>query len=1126
MDDCVGACQTSVNLYRMCSFFTESVFLDNMMLADLLTSSCGSVYGEETFDWQSVQLLQYDVLRLTVARCSTVAERMQVVTSNDFSSRFNRAGLEREETAKVDSSFGIDRSTSFSKNRENYEDAGLRISGLKKAFFNESCDRTKTNLGHHGKRKLSEKLADAIARFSSSNDWSKRPNDYSIETLASSGYVKSLIEKFSNSPNTSAHEHHQASPISLQNRESDQQRVSNLPNNGNNDNEEVDCRIQETPRPDFVDTIYLGPADHIDNASWITALNANDNFTRASEEGGRQTTMVIDPVDISNGNVNEAAWYPTQEWISPSTDESNESDENGNLMSHEIKTDEEGEINNCPETINDVIKMKNEKNSPIQINKNDEPLMSEDNDDRCKEIADKIQKLPRLPSKPLIHQDSVAQIISGMNKNIEPSKIVVNNLPKTDFSIKYNLDPTKMKLFYTLSPAASVEDETLENAEETKEKSLVTSPISPGSKVETGDKNAVWQDDFTTSVKLENTSESMTTNTGWKNPSKNWTEPCEVYDWSLEVDDNEWHSEDERAERISNESLGIPESLIHTIDEFERDDEESFEKDISSSANEIIAHLDIRELYVCAANIVDDVIEAVSSLDRIVPESLVDVEFVGDYKKNSLLDAAREIVAQRIELDSTNNNSEIPITETIDDSVTSSEHEGTNIHDHSSGSNSSASVIVIDEVVHHIIDKFTDKKRGISHSKKFKESTNIGIVQEMYRTSTNLSKENGSSEVIVEFQSLARRNKADNSLELNLGIESEFEKVEKNDSDLWKSDVELVKTQTHDNEDPPSMSPERQEVTTSESTENDTKSDSGKEKDGGAIIVESPRSRSQRNNTPYFCLIEYVPESRDDEEDLLDENEDSKDELPALRDPLSCIPEENSEEIVGECEERYGLGIILEDRENSTDIEDCGEETWNNTYTLSDRSEDAASGSLYCSTYNADVSSSNDDTRQTSSGIDNDEAFDTTANYADISATTGLFSRIIETSVQYDAAFEVINEKEPIEQDPAQCCPHNVSVETTDSQILAGPDCLSCSHDTNEFIRLEKELSVTSERDGCRDAPNIEGAATISPPLWPLSTSPLKSLPRYEETSLYRVVSNINLTDTISSHSEFPFERE
>ena len=1077
------------------------------MVTDLITQRCDSANEEWTCRWQSDQL--YDVLHLKVARSFTVAERMHVVMSDNEDATPEPSYIQHKQKVEIASPC-----TKIPPENE------TQPTLIKRPFY----DMYSTCLNSISKTdSLSIKFNETIARFKKSTNssvisnspkkncvdppsfelTSKITKSRSLPSRLSSpqilidnpGYVRRIIEKFSNLSNT-------ANPRAVTSNYSEIEVTQSLPRT-------VNCKIVKTPVPVFSERVNLErnvkspdepvPLNEYNNEDsleipYVTQVILKDG-SMITEKNTRRVLFEASPNitdDLSNANV-----------ISEENLNENRSDENSNSLSVHTQQQRIESPGSIEEMLSEKVKLET-------YSIDDDPLTVKLNDE-FKKKPEIITGLPEsdeyhlkfdtatAPDKTIKRQDSIVEVIYGMNGNITPSKIIMSNLPDTDFSFKYSLDSTNMSLIYSLTPTpeddSQCDDQRDEECTMCNENLSIDKPTSlhsSATSVHDEDSEFIWQDIFANKKNIN-----------------------ETIDLSPEIEcASDIICDEDHESNNGSDILELPKSTILELKEI---NDESFKQDISKSADEILADLRDAEIFVCASNIVDEVLDAVSRID--FTEALRAIE---DERNNPPVDHCNcnefhdSTLAQPLD-SSEQMNGSVNLNKGEENFGSPISQESCEKSDSPINSGSDDSVVVIDEIVHHIVNKRRKNRSsrdnsGIFYSKLLKESTNIGIVKEMQTSfeanntitiddTVIVNDDDEQSSMIIEFSSFGRSNLSENSLELNFGIENDEEK--KNCINKMMEEIDLCDSLQSIDHSPriscvPSInlsSSDGQDIV-DETTDNDTKSDNSKEERYECSLSSfSPRDNNENIEKPIrFTLIEYEGvDKRKSDVDL--------DIMIRNRDILDPIPEEIGNELEEDVDACRGDDTRLSytGSESNSDCISSG------TYTISGGGDDPDKASYY--PYNADISDNMDDTRHTTLAeyCENFSplCFDTTANLADISATTG------ETSWN-----NTKNEDDVVE--PRE---ENVDDSTKNLEIFGVDACMTCSYDTNEFIKLERQISDESDVAETNSKEDTDGNDE-----WhsALDTSPLNKFPRYEDTTLYRVVSRINLTDTIMSSELHP----
>lgn len=695
---------------------------------------------------------------------------------------------------------------------------------------------------------------------------------------------------------------------------------------------------------------------------------------------------------------------------------------------------------------------------------------------------------PHQRKQQFTRQDSIAEVIQGMNGNITPSNVIMNILPVTDPTMKYNLDSTKMRLMYSITPITDVTYDwgwEIHEAAEDRSSSCLENLGSPSVKSQSSSildevSEFIWQS-FAPSTNSDDTA------------SVNRNVTVSTLDSSLETDDEYIYDND----RSSNDGSDILELPISTVLELNETSDASFSKDISITADEIIAQLDDRENCLSPENIERFAKPVIGDDEKITPFGTANEE-ISEQQSGDVCRPGHEpstryyfdsplMASNHIDID--NHDSENVEAQRNDVSIETRD-----------GDNNS--VIVIDEIVHHVIDKCcgdgsTIDERDIFYSKRVKESTNIGIVKEM-QTSLEDNNNTLDSPVILEFCSLARSNRDDSELELNLIIESDEKNARsKVDTDLIENeDDNFCEYNSND-----SSSQSNNKVGFSpESTDNDIESaDEMKDdhREYSQVSSESSLLRQSYGNDDESIndyIIEYIgPKIHRRSNDY-----ETRDEIIGTftRNHLTCITEEEiADELLEKSDEK--LGSHVEERDS------------NATYTISDFSDDEKQEDC-TNILNMDESRETalpdrdpiDHTRLEVSEHFRDRSYQSFNEDVNSHEGVELSTLLLEKRVKG------AQEKGDVEN---LCADHTAYNQTEGKTI----DSMASSYDTNEFVLLERQLS---QDHGMFDAADGKGVTFYFSSA--LDTSPLKGPPRYEDTSLYRVVSKISLTDTMISSEQ------
>lgn len=297
--------------------------------------------------------------------------------------------------------------------------------------------------------------------------------------------------------------------------------------------------------------------------------------------------------------------------------------------------------------------------------------------------------------------ERIAEMVNCIRSNVSSSKTRLNALSRSGLKIstKYSLDPTDMSLIYSLTPFINSDDHEHSNNKMLDEwlrlspfilkndNDLKQNCFSRSSK-EKNFKNEQWNNEDCLDDKSDNYIWSDFD--GEKYESSNGTCP--------EIMNNDLYFDNGHLENRSNESLdtlGLPEvrELIETTDEF-------FQNGISDSANEIIAELNVNDTYVTIYYLLNEIFEKVYDILSDVNEQC-----------RSLSSSVSEHLSTSTScLNVKNNDYELKENENYQN-------------------NQNASVVVVHEIIHHVIDMY-DEFKNVKASKNvdLKEIENCSTV--------------------------------------------------------------------------------------------------------------------------------------------------------------------------------------------------------------------------------------------------------------------------------------------------------------------------------------------------------------------------------------------------------------
>lgn len=783
-------------------------------------------------------------------------------------------------------------------------------------------------------------------------------------------------------------------------------------------------------------------------------------------------------------------------------------------------------------------------------------------------------------------RDSITEMINNINVNYSSSITTFENLPETDNSLKYNLDPTNMSLIYSLTPSTELSSKKGVSSKNTSIEMM-------GLSLESFE----LFDNFDSSRCL-------------KHDIFEWLDLASVKKVKDDILDTQRqltlvksfpnikiltdYLSDETTSDVENNSTqgsDILELPTSTYLELKKNEDESFRQELNSTVNEIISDLEKTEIYTSATNFVDDIIYDITCLNMYID--------VKNLKEEARLLMQNRIYAFLIVKD---------IIERLISTLPGSDQEELNsqmendlqsntLKNLVGGDENLDNFIVIREIVHHIIDKL-DYENPVSIPKELKETVNI----ELKKCPNKIADETGvgfeellekmkDDEILpcdcpkclpTENREVAETQKDKECIKQLLHLMSNNQDLipdsvqdsvegfpEENSGDDVKSEeiqpsekLEEISPESDDEEDvlnlrdklltmfssesdrntkyPTSTvnsSPSEiqsaesenfaeQEVT-SESTDNDTKSDNSREKetlrlDTGKAEVLNDREFSylwniRENKIEESCknerfqFLEKTPSfihfgDFEEKEKICTcclEVNIGEDESSSKLPPIEEL-NESTEFLTNEHQKSFDHSLLsprsldfftCRDGSDTTkeDI-DC-DENQNATYSISDASDSDKISELE---YNADVSS-NLEKRKSESFLQRtreDFCNNTTLNFADVSAST-MISDIdtkdcLSKKEYHSREFETSQEVESIYKNP--------------------PDYMTYSYDTKEFMKLEKHLEEHDSAICC----NFKKSD--------FSTDQ-RFEEKFEETSLYRVITQMNLSDT-DSYSTFSLKND
>lgn len=277
--------------------------------------------------------------------------------------------------------------------------------------------------------------------------------------------------------------------------------------------------------------------------------------------------------------------------------------------------------------------------------------------------------------------ERIAEMVNCIRSNVSSSKTRLSALSRSGLKIstKYSLDPTDMSLIYSLTPFINSDDHE-HSSNKMLDEWLRLSPF-----ILKND-NDLKQNCFSRSSKEKNFKNEQWNNEDClddKSDNYIWSDfDGERYESSNgicpEIMNNDLYFDNGHLENRSNESLDtldLPEvrELIETTDEF-------FQNGISDSANEIIAELNVNDTYVTIYYLLNEIFEKVYDILSDVNEQY-----------RSLSSSVSEHLS----------------TSTSCLSVKNNDYEKEN---EKYQSNQNASIVVVHEIIHHVIDMYDEFK--------------------------------------------------------------------------------------------------------------------------------------------------------------------------------------------------------------------------------------------------------------------------------------------------------------------------------------------------------------------------------------------------------------------------------
>lgn len=326
-------------------------------------------------------------------------------------------------------------------------------------------------------------------------------------------------------------------------------------------------------------------------------------------------------------------------------------------------------------------------------------------------------------SKGSVVNEQLTLMVNNLDKNVSISKTTLNELPKELVSSTYNLDPFSFSIYYSLTSSSEMLDEPTDNNNKT---SLRESP----------DPEAVAAKDEDEKSVHDEVSEFQWDENGFASSNEDNSS-----DESSNVVDNVTSSNEQ--ENLNDSAAGsdileLPASTVHEIRETSG---ETFSEDISQSTNQLLNEINSSQF--SNSDTTDKSREEeqeTSSLPCFVQAIIFDLvtNAIGDGAMGTSHVSSTQDVN---ETDSSIINNNVVASSTmISDYGQTRSAEHTDSEDSKPEQQTGDEFIVVDEIIHHIIDKLEQKSEegtgttfsttssssaGVSHVKKSKESANI-----------------------------------------------------------------------------------------------------------------------------------------------------------------------------------------------------------------------------------------------------------------------------------------------------------------------------------------------------------------------------------------------------------------
>jgi hypothetical protein len=403
-----------------------------------------------------------------------------------------------------------------------------------------------------------------------------------------------------------------------------------------------------------------------------------------------------------------------------------------------------------------------------------------------------------LVMKRITRRDSIAEVASSINADIKPSnKVTVDMLAETENSIKYHLDSQNMSLIYSITPTNDISDSS---------KNTTIEDI-----LEDMNDDCVNEENDIDNIELIRMN------------SLNNADRKDVINMNKTIE----LSETSFVSNISNQGSDLLELPTHTYLDLQKSSDEIFQKNMSTSVNQIINELNDAELFVNAANFVDEILYDVACLN--LPR---------DISKYSKVELRNFIQEKILALNLTKKIAkELVGNLQCYDADRSTNSKVSNIEESSQVESVDHSVYVIREIIHHLIDKENLGKCDFKYKKtitdkKAKESINIELksLKDDYDDADEINIKCSTPKFSLSPSRSKSNSLSEDDAVLHADDNNEsipaLEKVTTLTLEEQASDLPVSSNSSPSTE---SQNFAEQEVT-SESTDNDTKSDNSKEK--------------------------------------------------------------------------------------------------------------------------------------------------------------------------------------------------------------------------------------------------------------------------------------------------------